>query len=216
MPLEKKNLLKALDEMNNLKKKRGFKQSIELILKLQNVDLKKPENRINEAIELPNKLDKPIKICVMAGGDLGLKAKKAKANLVIDKTELEKLAGDKKKARKIAKDYDYFIAEAPLMPLIGKTLGQSLGPRGKMPTPITPNSPIEDVMERHRKMVRIRVRENPAVQCRVGVEDMPMDKVAENIEAIMSRLEGKMERGSRNIASVYVKYTMSPPVKLML
>jgi len=216
VPLEKKNLMKALDGMRDSKKKRGFKQSIELIVKLQNVDLKKPENRINEAIELPNKLDKPVRICVIAGGDLGLKAKKAKAELVIDRKELEKLSGDKKKARKIAKEHDYFIAEAPLMPLVGKALGQSLGPRGKMPTPITPSSPLEDVMERHRRMVRIKVRENPAVQCRVGLEDMPMEKVVENIEAIISHVESKMEKGSRNIASVYVKYTMSPPVKLAL
>ena len=212
----KKNLLKALEEMNNSKEKREFKQSVELIVKLQNLDLKKPENRINEMVELPHKLDKPVQICVIAGGDLGLKAKKAKAELIIDKKELEKIAGDKKRIHKLARDYDYFIAEAPLMPLIGKALGQSLGPKGKMPTPITSNSPIEKMIDSHRRTVKIRVRENPAIQCRVGTEDMPMEQIAENVEAIISRVEGKMERGSKNIASIFIKYTMSPPIKLAL
>ena len=185
-------------------------------MKLQNIDLRKPENRINEAIDLPNNLGKTVKLCVIAGGDLALKAKNAKADLVLSRAEVEKIAGDKKEAQNLAKEYDYFVAEAPLMPLIGKTLGQALGPRGKMPSPVLPNSSIEDVIEKHRRMIRIRVKENPNIQCRVGTEDMPIEGIAENIEAVFSRVEEKLEKGSRNIASVRIKYSMSPPIKIAL
>ena len=32
----------------------------------------------------------------------------------------------------------------------------------------------------------------------------------------ISRVEEKLERGSKNIASMVIKYTMSPPIKLAL
>ncbi|MCW4033308.1 MAG: 50S ribosomal protein L1 [Candidatus Bathyarchaeota archaeon] len=216
MPLSRKNVLSALEEMENSKIKRNLKQSVELIMKLQNIDLKKPENRINEAIDLPHKLDKPIKVCVIAGGDIALKAKNAKADRILSRQDIEKIASDKKEAQKLANEYDYFIAEAPLMPIIGKTLGQALGPRGKMPSPVLPNASIDDVIERHRRMVRIRVKENPNIQCRVGTEDMPKEALAENIEAVFSRIEGKLEKGSKNVAAIRVKFSMGPPVKVAL
>jgi large subunit ribosomal protein L1 len=214
LPLDKKNLMKGLEEMNNKKVKRGFRQSIELIVKLQNIDLKKTENRINEAIELPHGTGKPTKVCVIASGDLSIKAKEAKAEIVMSRGDLDKVASNKKTAQNLAKEYDYFIAEAPMMPTIGKALGQFLGPKGKMPTPIPPNAPVDQIINKHRRMVRLKARDNPLIQCKVGTEDMKMNEIAENIDAIISRLEGKLERGSRNISSVFVKFTMSPRVKL--
>jgi large subunit ribosomal protein L1 len=216
LPLDKKELTKALEEMTESKKKRGFEQSVELIVKLQNIDLKKTENRINETIELPNGIGKPTKVCVMASGDLALKARNAKAEKVMSREDLDRIASDKKEAQRLANEYDYFIAEAPMMPTIGKVLGQALGPKGKMPTPIPPNAPVDQIIERHRKTVRVRARDNPLIQCKVGTESMPMDKIIENIEAVISRLEGKLERGSKNISKVVVKYTMSPPIKLAI
>jgi large subunit ribosomal protein L1 len=216
LPLDKKELTKALEEMTESKKKRGFEQSIELIVKLRNIDLKKTENRINETIELPNGIGKPTKVCVMASGDLALKARNAKAEMVMSREDLDRVASDKKEAQRLANEYDYFIAEAPMMPTIGKVLGQALGPKGKMPTPIPPNAPVDQIIERHRRMVRVKARDNPLIQCKVGTESMPMDKIIENIEAVISRLEGKLERGSKSISKVVVKYTMSPPIKLAI
>ncbi|MCW3974883.1 MAG: 50S ribosomal protein L1 [Candidatus Bathyarchaeota archaeon] len=216
MPLDKKELTKALEEMIESKKKRGFEQSVELIVKLRNIDLKKTENRINETIELPNGIGKPTKVCVMASGDLALKARNAKAEMVMSREDLDRVASDKKEAQRLANEYDYFIAEAPMMPTIGKVLGQALGPKGKMPTPIPPNAPVDQIIERHRRMVRVKARDNPLIQCKVGTESMPMDKIIENIEAVISRLEGKLERGSKNISKVIVKYSMSPPIKLAI
>jgi large subunit ribosomal protein L1 len=169
---------------------------------------------MNETVELPNPLDKETKVCVIASGDLATRAKSGKADLVLAREDLDRLAKDKKEARKLASEYDFFIAEAPLMPLVGKTIGPVLGPKGKMPTPVPPNAPIEQVVQSHRRMVRIRVREQPVVQCRIGTESMPDDKTAENAQAIYGRIETKLERGAKNISHVLVKNTMGAPVKL--
>jgi large subunit ribosomal protein L1 len=189
---------------------------VELIVKLREIDLKKPENRLNESVELPNSLDKETKICVIASGDLATRAKAGQADLVLAREDLDKLGKDKKATRKLATEYDYFIAEAPLMPLVGKTIGPILGPRGKMPTPVPPNAPIDQIVNSHRKLIRVRVRDQPVVQCRIGTEKMPDEKIAENALAVFSRVEAKLERGAKNIRQVLVKTTMGKPVKVQI
>lgn len=214
MPLAKDQLLTALGGLKKPEAKHGFTHSVELIVKLREIDLKKPENRINESVELPNPLDKETKVCVVASGDLATRAKAGKADLVLSRDDLDKLGKDKKATRKLVTEYDYFIAEAPLMPLVGKTIGPILGPRGKMPTPVPPNAPIDQIIGSHRKLVRVRVRDQPVVQCRIGTEKMPDERIAENAQAVFSRIEAKLERGAKNIGEVLVKTTMSEPVKV--
>lgn len=216
MPVEIKKIVSAVGQAKNNAEKKKFTQTIDLIIKLRDIDLKKPENRINELVELPNPVGKPVKVCVIASGALVVDAKKAKADLVLEKGDLEKLGGDKKAAKKLANRYDFFIAEAPLMPLIGKTLGSVLGPRGKMPTPIPPNAPIGPILTKHRKMTRVRIKDQPVIQCRVGTEEMPDEKIAENIQSVLARLEAKLEKGLKNIRKTYLKATMGKLTALEL
>ena len=214
MPLAKDQLLTALAGLRKPDAKHGFTHSVELIVKLREIDLKKPENRLNESVELPNSLGKETKICVIAGGDLATRARAGQADLVMGREDLDKLGKDKKATRKLASEYDYFIAEAPMMPLVGKTIGPILGPKGKMPTPVPPTAPIDQVVQSHRKLIRIRVRDQPVVQCRIGTEKMPDDEIAENAQAVFNRIEAKLERGAKNIRQVLVKTTMGEPVKV--
>ena len=216
MPLAKDEVSRALGELRKTITKKKFTQSIDLVVRLREVDLKKPENRINETIALPNPPEKALKVCVIASGDLATRAESAGADMLVGRQEMDNYAKDKKAARKLAQEYDFFIAEAPMMPLVGRALGSFLGPRGKMPTPVPPNAPIEQIVSNHRKMVRVRMREQPVLQCRIGVETMADDKLVENIQAVESRIEQKLERGFKNIGEILVKGTMSKPVKISL
>jgi len=216
MPLNMKNILAAVKEVKSKSTKRKFSQSIDLAINLQNIDMKKPEGKIQERIELPNSVGKELKICVIASGEMALKAKKAGASLVVERAALESLVGDKKKQKDLAKNYDLFIAEAPLMPLVGRSLGASLGPRGKMPTPVSPNANIENQIKRHRKLVFVRMRGQPVLQCRVGNEDMADKEIAENVQAIVRRIEGKLKRGIKNVKSIYLKTSMGSAVKVAM
>lgn len=215
MPVSKDAIAKAITDMKEKSPKRKFNQSVELAVKLRELDLKRPEARINESIELPTPASKDSKVAVIAGGDLAIRAKNAGADVVIGKDELDKMGRDKKGARKLAQNYDFFVAEAPLMPQVGKSLGQMLGPRGKMPMPVPPTAPIDDVIKRQRKMARLKMKDQPVIQVKVGTEDMPNDVLVQNIQTIISRLEAKLEKGSKNISGVAVKTTMGPLVKVV-
>lgn len=215
MSLDQKTITTAIKEVKEKSKKRNFTQSVELILNLKDIDMKSPEGRIQERIELPHPSpEKPNKICVIATGELALKAKRAKADLVIGKDELAGLAGRKKDLRKIANEYNFFMAEAPLMPRVGKILGPALGPRGKMPVPVPPTADITGLINRHRKMVSVRMRNQPVIRCRVGTESMKEEEIAENVQTVLKAIEGKLKRGMKNIKTVYLKTSMGKPVKI--
>lgn len=203
---------KALREVKEKGKKRKFLQSIDLVVNL-NLDMSKPENRLNEDLLLPNGRGKGVKVAVIAEGELAHQAKKV-ADKVITKEELEELAKDKKAAKKLVRGIEFFIAQADMMPLVGKTLGTVLGPGGKMPKPVPVNADIAPVVERLRKTVRLRTKDNPVLHVMVGTEKMGDKKVAENVEALMHFLERKLEKGYSNIKSVYLKTTMGPSVKI--
>jgi large subunit ribosomal protein L1 len=216
LPLSKDSLLNAVEEMKKNSPKRKFKQAVELVMRLKEIDLKKQDSRIAETVQLPNPVGKVIKVCFIAAGDLAVRAKSAGADLILGRNDLERLGREKKEARKIAREYDHFLSEAPLMPLVGKTLGATLGPRGKMPVTVPPSATVEDVLARQRGTIRIRVRDQPVVQCRVGMEDMPSEKIAQNVETVVNAIEAKLERGMGNIGSVLIKTTMGAPVKVPL
>jgi len=216
MSLDTKAILEAVKQIRERSEKKNFNQSVELIINLQDIDMKKPEAKIQETIELPHTSSKKGKICVIATGELALKAKKAGADMIIDNSELEELATDKKRRKKLANDYGVFIAEAPLMPLIGKTLGSTLGPRDKMPKPVPPSADIKTQIERSKKTITLRLRGQPVLQCTVGTEDLKDEQIVENVGTVIRRLEGKLKRGLKNITSIYLKTTMGKPVKVKL
>jgi large subunit ribosomal protein L1 len=214
MPLDQKTILDAVKEVKEKSEKRNFNQSIELILNLKDIDMKSSEGKLQEIIELPYSPAKQNKICVIASGELALKARRANADLVIERAELEGFAGKKRDLRKIANDYDFFIAEAPLMPLVGKILGPVLGPRGKMPLPVPPTADIASLVEKHRKTVIVRMRNQPILQCRVGSENMKEEEIAENVQAVLRVIEGKLKRGLKNVKRAYIKTSMGKPVSI--
>ena len=214
MLVEKEKLVDAIKKAIDEAKPRKFVETVEMAVNLKNVDLKRPENRIDAVVALPHGIGKPRKVAVFAKGDTALKAKESGA-FVISPEELDELAKDKRKARKIAREYDFFIAEAPLMPEIGKKLGPILGPRGKIPQPIPPLSDPTPVIERLKKSVKIRTRDRPTFHAPIGRRDMDPEKIAENAMEILKIVENKYENASQNVKAVYVKTTMGPAVRVI-
>jgi len=208
-----KNIYETVKKALEESKKRNFRESVDLAFNLKYVDLSDPKKRINEEILLPHGRGKPIKVAVFASGDTALKAKNA-ADIVITPEELDKLAEDKRKAKKLANQYDFFLAEAGLMTKIGKLLGVVLGPRGKMPKPIPPGSDPTNIIQSLKRTVRARSKERRTFHVPVGTRDMKPEDIAENIEEVLKKITGKLEKGSGNIDSVYVKTTMGPSFKL--
>ncbi|MEW6070060.1 MAG: 50S ribosomal protein L1 [Candidatus Thermoplasmatota archaeon] len=194
-------------------KKRNFKESVELAINLKDIDLSNPKNKIDLEILLPKGRGKDIKVCLFGAGELAVKAREY--SRVISPEELDKLGGDKKSAKALAEEYDHFLAEASLMPSIGKKLGVVLGPRGKMPKPISPLADPAPIIKNLKSTIRMKAKESKTLHVPVGVRDMAVEDLAENIDTVLKKLEERLERGKFNIGSVHVKTTMGKSVRIM-
>ena len=214
MPLDKNTLLGAVKEAKASSGEKKFTQSIELILDIKEIDMKSPEGKIQQVVDLPHITGKPNKIVVIATGELALKAKQAKVDKVLERADLEALAGKKKELRKLGSTYDVFLAEAPLMPLVGRLLGPVLGPRGKLPVAVPPTADITPLITKHHKTIVVRMRNQPIIQCAVGTADMTEEDIVDNIQAVLRMLEGKLKRGLKNVKYAFIKTSMGTPVKI--
>jgi large subunit ribosomal protein L1 len=85
-----------------------------------------------------------------------------------------------------------------------------------MPIPIPPTASIEELINRYRKLIRVRIRDQPAIRCKIAMEDMKDEEIAENAEAVISAVEGKLEKKMKNIKSIMLKTTMGSPIKVLL
>ena len=205
-------LTDMIKEAKATDKDRKFKQALELIMVFKDIDVKKGFS-INETIQLPKQTSTPATVCVMASGDMGLKAKEAKADKVIDTGDLDKLGANKRESRKFINKYDFFLSDTKLMPTVGKVLGQLLGPRGKMPTPVPFDAPIGSFLERFRSSIRVKVKSSLSTSCKIGDETMEDADLAANAHAVISAVEKKLPNGDRNIKRILVKTTMGKVIK---
>jgi len=192
---------------------RKFPESVELSVNLKDLDLSVPKNRLEDDIPLPNGRGTTVKVAVFGSPEL-LQKVRGVADRVMTAPELEELAKDPKAAKLLASDIDFFLAEAPLMPTIGKRLGVVLGPRGKMPRPVPPGTDPTNLVNALKKSIRVRTKSNRTFHAAIGIRTMPAEQLAQNFDAVLQRIIGKLERGRTNIESVYVKTTMGPAVRV--
>ena len=211
--MERKEIEKIIEKLISESKERKFDESVDLAFNLKDIDFSIPKNRITEEISLPKGRGREMKVGIFASGELALKSKKV-ADVVIEPEQLEELASNKQEAKRIVRSIDFFLAEAPLMPTIGKSLGIVLGPSGKMPKPIPPNADPETFVNNLRSTVKIRSKERLTFHCPVGTRSMSPEDISRNIETVLKRVETKLERGRMNISSLYVSTTMGPSLRL--
>lgn len=217
--MEKSQVLKSLKELKEKSKKKNFKQTVDLIINLKWLDLKKPEHQVEFFASLHHGTGKKKKICALVGPELADEAKKT-CDHVVTQAEFDKYAKDKKLAKKLARECEFFIAQANIMPKVATAFGKILGPKGKMPNPkagcvVPSKASLKPLYDRLQLTQKISAKLRPMVQCAVGKEDSDENHVAENIIDILNQLEAKLPLGKNNLRSVYIKLTMGEPVKII-
>ncbi len=201
------DLMLALKELRK-NEARKFKQTVDLIVNLQKFEVKK--NPLNLFIRIPHK-SKDKKVAGFF---------ESKSEFVDTITELDfKKYSDKKKLKNLVKKYDFFVAQAKLMPKVATVFGRVLGPAGKMPSPqmgIVLNADeksISDLKEKINTSLRIRAKE-PSIKIAIGKEDMKDEEIVENALAVYNELIKALPRDKENIKNVEIKFTMTKPVKI--
>ncbi|MEM5801492.1 MAG: 50S ribosomal protein L1 [Candidatus Aenigmatarchaeota archaeon] len=195
-----------IKELRENSKKRNFSQTLDLIINLKDFDTNKSENKIDEIFQLPKGTGKPTRITIFHSEKLNTKYR------VLTQTDIEAMEKDKKLLKKVISETDIFLAEPKLMPIVGKYLGKYLAPRGLMPKPLIGD--VNNAIKSFEGGVRLAVKKHPCIQTFVGTEAMSDDDLAENIQAVLDHLMHRLPKGKNNIKNVYIKFTMSKPVKI--
>ncbi len=204
-----KQLKKALEELRK-EKERKFDQTLDLIVNLQKFDVKK--SQLNFLITLPHKIkDKRI------AGFLEVK----NSNLDTITFEEFKKYTDKKKLKNLVNKYDFFIAQASLMPKVATTFGRVLGPAGKMPSPQlgiimdVNDKAINDIKNKVNNILKIKIKE-ASIKVAAGKQSMSDEDLIENIMAVYNALVKELPRDKENIKNIEIKFTMTKPQKLKI
>ncbi|OLS19514.1 MAG: 50S ribosomal protein L1 [Candidatus Heimdallarchaeota archaeon LC_3] len=210
MSYQKPALLEAVGKVRQ-GKERNFVQSVEVLISLRDINLKDPSQRFNIESLLPHAIKKEIKIVLFADGDLAVRGKN-EGLTVISSDKFDQLVKNPKDGKKLADDHDFFLAERQYMAKVGRFLGKILGPRGKMPKPVAPNVNINDLKENYFRTIRLRLRENPCLNARIGTLSNSDEELADNIISCLATVTGKLPRGAQHIKKVYMKTTMGSSV----
>ena len=209
------DVIEAVKEAKEQSKPRNFTESVDIIINVRDLDVKKPENRFSEEVVLPKGRGKQVKLGVIADGELIVQAKEAGVALVINKTDLEELGKDRKQAKKVANSVDFFIAQADMMPLVGRFLGPVLGPRNKMPKPVPASIKLAPLLDRFQNTIKVGIKQQPSIQVIIGTQDMSDEDLAENIETVLTVLDRQLDKGRNQIKSMFIKTTMGPVVRVI-
>lgn len=216
--MEKNEIQKALKELKEKSPKRKFSQSIDIIFNIKGIDLKKTENQIEFFTILPYGKGKKVKVAALVGPELKEEAAKYCDKVVIA-DEFQKYAENKKEAKLLAKNYDFFIAQGDIMAKVAAAFGKALGPRGKMPNPkadciANPKTSMKNLYEKLQKTVKVSLKKSAIVQARIGTEQTPEEQLVENIQSLYNQVVHAMPQEKNNIRSVLLKTTMGPVVKI--
>tara|TARA_Y100000310_G_scaffold311028_1_gene356906 strand:+ start:16 stop:651 length:636 start_codon:yes stop_codon:yes gene_type:complete len=192
------------------KKERKFDQTVDIIVNLKDFDVRK--NSFNVFASVPNKVkDKKI---------AGFFEKDSKLVDAIKKDDFVKYK-EKKDAKKLIKSYDFFIANAKLMPAVATSFGRILGPVGKMPSPqlgILPNEEeamVKGIVDRVNKSVRVIVKQ-PSIKVGVAKISLDDDQIVGNLVAVYGKIVESLPKGIDNVRNVKIKLTMGKPVNVEL
>jgi len=200
-------IIEQIKELRESSKKRKFNQRFDLIITLKDLDIKKPENQLDELFVLPKIPGKSAFVTLFSDS-----IKKLDNARVISREGIEKLAGNKKELKKMIKETSIFLSEPKLMTVVGKHLGKFLAPVGKMPKPVAGD--VEKTISDFGRAVKIKTSKQPMFQMCIGSEDMKDEDITENINAVLDFLKTKLSKGKNNIYIVYLKLSMSKPIKL--
>ncbi len=214
--MDNKTIKEALTESRKTKK--NFTQTFDLVINLKNLDLKKSDEQVEFFMQLHYPKGKETKVCGLMGPELAKNAEKV-FDKVIQQKDFEKYQKDKKLSRKLVKEYDFFVAQANIMPKVATTFGKVLGPKGKMPNPkagciVPPTANLEPLYKKLQKTLKISAKTSPVIHTIAGNEEMKDEEILDNIKTIYDQAIHHLPNERNNISSVFLKLTMSKPIRL--
>merc|ERR1711934_979715 len=200
----KETIKSILDDAQQ--KKRKFTETIELQVVLKNYDTQK-DKRFAGSIKLPN-VPRPRMSCCILGDAKHVEAAKAAGIPCMDVESLKALNKDKKKVKKLACKYSFFLASASIMKQIPRLLGPTMHKLGKFPTLVEHSDDLTEKIDGIRATVKFQLKKVLTMGVAAGHVEMTGDQCFANIMITVNFLISLLKKGWQNIKTLHIKSTM--------
>merc|ERR1712071_141739 len=148
-----------------------------------------------------------MKVCIL--GDAVHCEQAEKAGVPYKSVEdLKKLNKNKKLVKKLARQFDAFLASQPLIPQIPRLLGPGLNKAGKFPTLISQSDTMEKKVDEIRSQVKFQLKKVLCMGAAIGHVDMSNDEVRQNALMAINFLVSLLKKNWNNVKTLHVKSTM--------
>merc|ERR1711887_194815 len=193
-------------------KKRKFVESIELQVVLKNYDTQK-DKRFAGSIKLPNIPRERLSCCVL--GD-AFHIDQAKANGIdcLDVEALKAFNKDKKKVKKLATKYSFFLASGTIVKQIPRLLGPTMHKMGKFPTLIERTDDMADKINGIKSTVKFQLKKVLTMGVACAHVDMSEQQIYANVQITTNFLISLLKKNWQNIKTLHVKSTMGKPDRI--
>merc|ERR1712146_234017 len=200
----KANIQSVLDAATA--KKRKFVETVELQVVLKNYDTQK-DKRFAGSIKLPN-VPRPRLSCCILGDAKHVEAAKAAGIPCMDVEALKALNKDKKKVKKLACKYSFFLASPSLMKQIPRLLGPTMHKLGKFPTLVEHTEDLTEKIDSIRGTVKFQLKKVLTLGVAAAHVEMSQDQVYANVMITVNFLVSLLKKNWQNIKTLHIKNTM--------
>lgn len=209
-PLKAYDPAEAIDLVLKTSKAK-FDETVEISVRL-GVDPRHADQQVRGAVVLPHGTGRVIRVLVFAKNEKAKEALAAGADFVGAEDMVAKIQNENWFG------FDVCVATPDMMGVVGR-LGRVLGPKGLMPNPksgtvtMDVSKAISDIKA---GKVEYRVDKTSIVHCPIGKSSFGMDKLAENLTALMDAVNKAKPSAAKGtyLRSVYLSSTMGPAVKV--
>lgn len=187
-----------------------FDETVDVAVRL-GVDPRHGDQVVRGSTTLPHGTGKVRKVAVFARGEKAQEALEAGADVVGAEDLVERIQNG-------WRDFDLLLATPDMMPVIGRALGRTLGPRMPSPRSGTVTNDIGAVVKSIKGATRVEYRVEKAgiIHCPIGKVSFPTEHLVENFNALIQallRAKPATAKG-RYLRGITVSSTMGPGLKI--
>jgi len=206
--------LKGILKYSNETKKRGFVETIDLQISLKNYDPVK-DKRFSGVFRLPVIPRPKYSVCVLADAKHEGEAKALKVPCLIA-DDLKKLNKNKKAIKKLADQYDAFLASASLIRQIPRIMGPGLNKAGKFPSVLGNNDDITAKVDDQKATVKFQLKSKKTLCMGVAIGNVKMSEaeIVNNITSAVNYLVSLLTKNWQQVKRLYIKSTMGKPFRI--
>ena len=193
-------------------KPRKFVETVELQIGLKDYDTQR-DKRFAGTVKLPHIPRPRMKFCVL--GDARHCEAAEKLGIAFRSVDdLKKLNKNSKLVKKLASEFDAFLASQTLIPQIPRLLGPGLNKAGKFPTALSDNDNIEAKIQEIQAQVKFQLKKVLCLGVAVGHVGMTPDELRMNSLMSINFLVSLLKKNWHNVKSLHMKSTMGKVQKI--